>query len=91
MLDYRKREYCELSAHGFRVLADAVEVERPYEIDCPARLICGEEDKAGSAKRYNREWERRAGMSVHWIAGAAHNSNCDEPDAVNEVLEELLP
>ena len=91
MLDYRKREYCELSAHGFRVLADAAEADQPYEIDCPTRLICGEEDKAGSAKRYNREWERREGMPVHWIAGAAHNSNCDQPDAVNKILEELLP
>lgn len=91
MLDYRKREYCELSAHGFRVLADAVEAERPYEIDCPVRLICGEKDKAGSAKRYNREWERREGYPVHWIANAAHNSNCDQPDAVCEILEGLLP
>ena len=91
MLDYRKREYCELSAHGFRVLADAVEAERPYEIDCPVRLICGEKDKAGSARRYNREWERRDGYPVHWIANAAHNSNCDQPDAVNEILEGLLP
>lgn len=54
MLDYQKREYCELAAHGFRVLADAVSADRPYQIDCPYVLICGEEDRAGSAKRYNR-------------------------------------
>lgn len=91
MLDYRKREYCELSARGFRVLADAVEAQRPYRIDCPIRLICGEEDKARSAERYDREWARREGIPLHWIANAAHNSNCDAPDAVNKILEELLP
>lgn len=90
MLDYNKREYCELAAHGFRVLAEAVSADRPYEIACPYRLICGEEDRAGSAKRYNRAWERHEGVPVHWIEGAGHNSNCDDPAAVNAIIEELL-
>lgn len=90
MLDYSKREYCELAAHGFRVLADAVRADRPYKIPCPYRLICGEEDRAGSAKRYNRAWERHEGTPVHWIEGAGHNSNCDDPAAVNAIIEELL-
>lgn len=90
MLDYDKREYCDLSAHGFRVLADAVAAGRDYKIDCPYVLVCGEEDKAGSARRYNRAWERRTGTPVHWIKGAGHNSNCDNPAAVNAIIEELL-
>lgn len=90
MLDYEKRAYCELAAHGFRVLADAVEADRPYRIDCPYVLICGEEDRAGSAKRYNRAWEAHEGTPVHWIEGAGHNSNCDNPAAVNEIIESFL-
>ncbi len=90
MSDYDKREYCELAAHGFRVLADAVSSDRPYKIACPYVLICGEKDNAGSAKRYNRAWERREGAPVHWIEGAGHNSNCDDPDAVNAIIETLL-
>lgn len=90
MLDYQKREYCELAAHGFRVLADAVSADRPYQIDCPYLLICGEEDRAGSAKRYNRAWEAQEGTPVHWIENARHNSNCDNPAAVNELIERLL-
>lgn len=74
MLDYQKREYCELAAHGFRVLADAVSADRPYQIDCPYVLICGEEDRAGSAKRYNRAWEAQEGTPVYWIENAGHNS-----------------
>ncbi len=90
MLSYSKREYCELAAHGFRALADAIEAERPYKIDCPYALVCGEQDKAGSAKRYNRAWEAREGVPVHWVPNAGHNSNCDAPDAVNAIIEDVL-
>ena len=90
MLGFRKREYCELAAHGYQVLADAVTADRPYRIDCPFRLICGEEDHAGSAKRYNRTWAKRTGNPVHWIKGAGHNSNCDAPDEVNELVARFV-
>ena len=53
-------------------------------------MICGEEDRAGSAKRYNRAWEAQEGTPVHWIENAGHNSNCDNPTEVNAVIEGLL-
>ncbi len=56
---YTKDEYCRLAGHGFKMLAEAMEADLPYVIDCPAILICGEEDQAGSAKRYNRRWAKR--------------------------------
>lgn len=90
MESYTKREYCELAAHGYRALALAVEANRPYEVDCPALLICGTKDAAGSAKRYNREWEKRTGIEVHWVEGAGHNSNTDRPDEVNKLIEAFL-
>lgn len=90
MEGYGKREYCELAAHGYRVLAEAIGPDRTYPLPCPALLICGEKDMAGSAKRYNREWERRTGIPVHWVEGAGHNSNTDAPDVVNRLIEELL-
>lgn len=90
MCSYDKRDFCALSSHGFRVLADAIEADRPYEIDCPVLLICGEKDNAGSAKRYNRAWEKREGHVVHWIEGAGHNSNTDNPGAVNALIEDFV-
>ena len=87
---YGKREYCELAAHGFQVLADAIGPDRTYPIPCPILLICGEKDMAGSAKRYNRQWERRTGLAVHWIEGAGHNSNTDAPETVNRLIESFL-
>lgn len=90
MLSYGKREYCELADHGYKALAQAIETGRPYEIGCPALLICGSKDGAGSAKRYNREWEKRTSHPVRWIEGAGHNSNCDAPDIVNALIEQFI-
>lgn len=50
-----KRGYCELAAHGYRITGDAINSERPYIIDCPALLLCGEHDKTGFVIRYNKE------------------------------------
>lgn len=91
MMDgYGKHEYCELAAHGFRILADAVSPERSYALPCPAMLVCGTKDSAGSAKRYNREWTRRAGLPLHWVEGAGHNSNTDAPEEVNHLIEKFV-
>lgn len=90
MEDYTKREYCALASHGYRALAQAIDADRAYDIDCPALLICGTKDAAGSAKRYNREWEKRTGIKVHWIEGAGHNSNTDKPDEINRLICKFL-
>ena len=83
---YDHEEYCKLAGHGFRMLADAVELELPYEIDCPALLICGEEDAAGSTRRYNRAWAKGTDLPIAWIKGAGHNSNTDRPEEVNDLI-----
>ncbi len=90
MLSYGKREYCELAAHGYDVLADAVEADRPYRIECPWLLVCGTRDAAGSAKRYDRAWEKHTGNKINWIEGAGHNSNCDAPHEVNALIENFV-
>ena len=87
---YSKDEYCALSGHGMRMLADAMAADLPYVIDCPAVLICGEKDRAGSAKRYNRRWAEKEGLPIRWIEGAGHNSNTDRPDEVNAVIRDFV-
>lgn len=85
--DGDQRRYAELAGHGYRMLAEAVEAELPYEIPCPALLICGEEDRAGSCIRYNKAWHKRSGIPISWIKGAGHNANTDEPDQINRLIE----
>lgn len=87
---YHKEEYCRLSADGFQALAEAVELEQPYRIDCPALLICGEQDAAGSTKRYNKAWNKRGRIPLALVAGAGHNSTLDRPHAINQTIERFV-
>ena len=88
--DGDQRRYARLSGHGFRILAEAMEADLPYKIPCPALLICGEKDHAGSCIRYNKAWHKDTGIPLEWIKGAGHNSNTDEPDIVNALIEKVL-
>ena len=51
-------------------VAGAMEADRPYRIQCPALLICGEKDRAGSCVRYNKTWHRKTGIPIEWIREA---------------------
>ena len=88
--DGDQRRYAALSGHGFRMLAKAMRADLPYEITCPAMLLCGTEDHAGSCIRYNRAWAENTGIPLHWISGAGHNANTDRPAQVNALIQSLL-
>ena len=85
-----QERYAQLAGHGYRILAEAVEAGLPYEIRCPALLICGEEDHAGSCIRYNKAWHKKSGIPIRWIRDAGHNSNTDRPEIVNGLIEEFV-
>ena len=87
---YTKDEYCRLAGHGMKLLAEAMEADLPYAIDCPVILICGEKDQAGSAKSYNRRWAKKEGLPVYWIKDAGHNSNTDKPEEVNRIIRDFV-
>ena len=88
--DGDQERYAKLAGHGMRILAEAMEADLPYAIKCPALLICGEKDHAGSCIRYNRAWHRKTGIPIAWIRGAGHNANTDAPELVNALIEDFL-
>ena len=88
--DGDKKRYAQISGHGMKMLAEAMEKDLPYEIKCPALLICGEKDMSGSAIRYNKAWHKETGIPIAWIKDAGHNSNTDKPDEVNGLIEKLV-
>ena len=92
MMEYDgdKERYTQISGHGMRMLAEAMELNLPYEIKCPAMLICGEKDRAGSCIRYNKAWHRDTGIPLEWIKGAGHNANTDAPEVVNRLIDEFI-
>lgn len=88
--DGDKKRYAQIAGHGFKILANAMEMNLPYKIKCPALLICGENDHAGSCIRYNKAWHRDTGIPLEWIKNAGHNSNTDKPDTVNRLIERVV-
>ena len=88
--DGDQKRYAKVAGHGFRILAEAIERNLAYEIKCPALLICGEQDKAGSCVRYNKAWHKSTGIPLEWIKDAGHNSNADQPELVNSLITKLV-
>ncbi len=82
--------YAKLAGHGYKILAEAYEKDLPYEIKCPALLICGEKDRAGSTVRYNKIWHKSTQIPIAWIKDAGHNSNTDQPEIVNGWIDRLI-
>ena len=84
---YEKNELCHLMAvcySGF--LKDNCDLN----ITCPILLIVGTKDRLGKVMQYNREWSETIGVKITWIENAAHNSNDDEPEKVNEAIERFI-
>jgi pimeloyl-ACP methyl ester carboxylesterase len=88
--DGDQARYAKLAGHGYRILAEAMEADLPYEIKCPALLLCGERDRTGSCIRYNKAWHQKTGIPLEWIKGAGHNSNTDAPEVVNQLIENFI-
>lgn len=90
MGSYTKSEYCDLVSYCYIKLADAIDENRPYVIDCPALLLCGEKDAAGDVKAFNRKWTAGDDIELVWVPGAGHVSNADNPTFVNAQIEQFL-
>ena len=88
--DVDKARYAKLSGHGMQMLSKAMAADLPYELRCPALLICGRKDHAGSCIRYNKAWHKKTGIPIEWIENAGHNSNTDAPETVNRLIEAFL-
>lgn len=87
---YDKKEYVLLSAYGYRIFVEAIELNLPYKIDCPAILICGNEDKAGPIKKNNIKMSENENLPLKMVKNAGHNSNCDNPDSVNHIINDFI-
>ena len=86
--DGDRGRYAALAGHGYRMLAEAGNAKLPYDIPCPALLICGKKDHAGSCIPYNRAWHKKSGIPIEWIENAGHNANTDQPERINRLIED---
>jgi pimeloyl-ACP methyl ester carboxylesterase len=85
-----KKRYAKIIGHGYKILAESMEEDLPYHIQCPALLICGKNDKAGSTIRLNKAWHENSRIPIQWVENAGHNANTDQPEIVNQLIESFL-
>lgn len=87
---YDHKYYSKLAGHGYGLLAGAYKANLKYEFECPVLILCGDKDKAGLTKNYNKRWAKKTGHFFEMIPGAGHNSNSDQPDMVNLYIDEFV-
>ena len=85
-----KKRYAKLSGHGSYLLAKGYEMDLKYELHCPALLICGSKDAAGSSIPYCKAWHKKTHIPLVFVKGAGHNANTDAPEFVNELIDNFI-
>ena len=84
---YGKRELCRLMGLGF---GDFLTINRDITIPCPTLLMIGEFDKTGKVRQYCDAWHEKTGFPLLVIANAAHNANADQPERVNQAIQQFV-
>lgn len=78
---YSQKELCHLMGIGY---AGFLEENCDLEITCPTLILVGEYDRTGKVKQYCSAWSKKTGFPLRIISKAAHNSNYDNSEAVNQ-------
>ena len=85
--DYSNNELCHLMYIGEAAfITENMEMELP----CKVILVLGEKDKVGKVTQYNRKWAEKTNYPLTILKDAAHNSNDDQPEIVNELIEDFV-
>lgn len=68
-------------------LLACIKPNESYREPCPVLLICGDHDTSGNIMKVMKQWPDQ---TVNIIANAGHNSNQDQPEAVNKLIADFL-
>ena len=63
---------------------------REVHFGFPVLILVGEKDSTGKVRTYCREWAGQTGYPLHFIQGAKHFSNGDNPEQVNREIENFI-
>ena len=87
LADYSKKELCHLMYIGE---AAFIPENKCIKLPCDSILLLGDKDQVGKVAAYNKEWSSKTGYPLMIIKNAAHNSNDDNPEDVNKIIEGFL-
>lgn len=84
---YTKKELCHLMGIGY---AGFLDDNTNLQIECPIIILLGDKDKTGKVQGYNKLWAKNTDFPLIFIKNAAHNSNVDNPEAVNHEIHKFI-
>ena len=84
---YSKRELCHLMGIGY---TEFLQENCDIEITCPTVILVGEYDKTGKVKQYCTAWSKNTSYPLYVIPKAAHNSNFDNSEVVNQKIDKFI-
>ena len=56
----------------------------------PVLILVGEKDSTGKVKAYCKAWAEQTGYPLHFIKGAKHFANGDNPEQVNREIDSFV-
>lgn len=82
-----KRRFIEIMME----LTNCLHEDESFRFKHPVLLICGSDDKLGNVKKALEKYNKDdAHCVLHIINKAGHNSNQDNPEAVNKLIYSML-
>mgnify|MGYP000846988558 FL=1 len=85
--DYSKNEYVLLMKTYYGAFMDD---NKDIDISCPVLITRGEFDNVGNVVSYCESWHENTGYPYVIIEDAGHNANVDNPDEMNNVIENFI-
>jgi pimeloyl-ACP methyl ester carboxylesterase len=73
-----------------KVYRGVTEYDRDFYLPHPLLIVYGDLDRTGKVRSYCNQWAKREKRAIKIIPNAAHNSNMDNPDEFNKILDEFL-
>lgn len=72
-------------------LTGCLHEDRNFRFKQPVLLICGSDDKLGNIKKIAEPWVRDdSSCTLHIVENAGHNSNQDNPEMVNRLINDFI-
>ena len=63
---------------------------KDVDFSFPVLILVGEKDSTGKVKAYCKEWAKQTGFPLHFIKQAKHFSNGDNPEQVNNEIQNFI-
>ena len=84
---YSKQEVCHLMGMGY---SGFLEENCDLVLEIPVLILVGENDRTGKVRQYCKAWQEKTGYPLYVIKNAAHNSNIDNYEQVNNEIENFI-